>query len=259
MRCSLLLLALAAFVAVEPAFADAPAPAPAPATPGGPTTATGQARLAAGDVAYMAGDFARAATEYAAGYAAEGWSGFLFAQAQAQRRRGDCPSALALYDRFLATAPDQRAEQMTRDGIAACGGSSTGTASRVSPHAHPGRDDTSLEKIELPPPPPRDTPFPHTLAVILVGSGLAASGVGIVYAVRAGDDADAAKRQATHPETLALYERAQDRTTVARITGGVGAALVIAGVVRFVLHRPARESSTAVVLVPGGFGVAGRF
>lgn len=253
------LLALVVLVLAAPASADvapaSPGPAPAPAA-GGPTTAVGRERLLAGDTAFAASDYARASTEYAAGFAAEGWSGFLFAWAQSQRLRGDCPSALELYNRFLATSPPTKVEVMTRDAIAACGDTTAPT--KVPTNAHP--DDTSLEKIELRPPPPVEPPFQHKLAVVLVGSGLVASGVGLGYYVKARGSASDASRQAAHQEAIAHYERAKDRTLVARITGGVGAALVIAGVVRFVLNRPEeREPSTTIVLVPNGIEIAGRF
>jgi len=248
------LLAFALLAVSAPVAAD---DAPAPAA-GGPTTDVGRARLLAGDTAFAANDFARASTEYAAGYAAERWSGFLFAWAQSQRLRGDCPSAVELYDRFLATAPPPKIEQMARDALAACGDMSTPTvAPTVTPTVRP--DDTSLEKIELRPPPPPEPPFPHKLALVLVGTGLATSAIGLTYYVRARGDGEDASRQATHQEAIALYERAQDRTLVARVTGGIGAALVIAGVVRFALNRPATESSTTVVLVPNGIEIAGRF
>ena len=183
----------------------------------GPTTDAARARMTAGDAAFHANDFATASKEYAAGYAAEPWSGFLFAWAQSERRRGDCVSAVKLYERFNATNPPAEVRQMSDDAIAACGGAD-----------------------QIVPPPRPKPPFQHKLAVGLGAGAIVAGGVAIGFYVASNSAADDAGRAASHPEAVALYDKAQDRRLISQITGGVGVALATAAVIRFVLTDPER-------------------
>jgi hypothetical protein len=93
---------------------------------------------------------------------------------------------------------------------------------------------------------PRDVP-PHSnaLAYALGGAGLVAAGLGAGFYVLARRDARDADRAATLPDAAALFERAEDRLLISRIAVGAGAALVIAGALRFTLHRPVEPARTS--------------
>jgi len=190
-----------------------------------PQTSAAQARLDAGTKAFKANDFATASKEFAAGFAAEPWSGFLFAWAQSERRRGDCASAVKLYTRFTATNPPAEVRQLADDGIAACGGV-------VEPHPNPS-PSPSPSPNSSPSPTPSATPSPssqgfqHKLAI-----GLAAGAVD-------------------------LYHRAEDRRLVAQIAGGVSIGLAAAAVLRFVLHRPEQDDRFAIT--PSGVSFIARW
>ena len=203
---------------------------------GKPQTASAQTRLDAGTKAFKANDFATASKEFAAGYAAEPWSGFLFAWAQSERRRGDCPSAVKLYTRFTATNPPAEVRQLADDAIAACGATPV-------PVVDPPKPDPKPEPpvVVAPVEPKRDEPFPHKLAVGLGVGAVVAGGVGIAFYVASNSAADDANRAGSHPEAVDLYDRAKDRRLVAQICGGVSIALATAAVLRFVLHRESSD------------------
>ena len=69
---------------------------------------------------YAAKEYEAAISELALAYAAEPRREILFAQAQATRLAGDCPAALPLYERFLATSPPARQVEATRIAVARC-------------------------------------------------------------------------------------------------------------------------------------------
>jgi len=212
-----------------------------------PQTAAAQARLTAGTKAFKANDFAAASKEFAAGYAAEPWSGFLFAWAQSERRRGDCPSAVKLYTRFNATNPPPEVRQLSDDAIAVCGAAPATAVVEppvVEPKLEPKPDPPNPDPPKSDPPerqPEIERPFQHKLALGLGAAAAVAGGVAIGFYVSSNGIADDANRAGSHPEAVTLYERAQDRRLVAQISGGVGIALATAAVLRFVLHRPADD------------------
>lgn len=100
------------------------------------------------------------------------------------------------------------------------------------------------------------------IALGLLGTGVAAIGVGtgfLLSAQSADQDAKAAK---TYQGVLDAGDRASQRGTRGLVIGGVGIALVGGGVAWIVLHRDSGEQRTVTGwLLPGGGGLAvhGRF
>jgi tetratricopeptide (TPR) repeat protein len=94
----------------------------------------------------------------------------------------------------------------------------------------------------------------------LTAVGVVAVGVGIGLTVSASgmyDDADAALDE---QDAIALNDDANGRATIGAVTLGVGAALVVGGVIRLVLHdSPSGAAGTDVAVGPGWIGVVGRF
>ncbi len=227
-----------------------------PATPTGPTTEKAKAHQAAGIAAYKAKDFATASKEFAAAYAAESYDGFLFSRAQSDRQRGECASAVELYERFLATSPAPDFAQASRDGIAACGGSSATPAPAPVPMPNIVADDT-LERPE------RSTErvvWPHKLAVGLMMTGVLFGGTSAAFYVSARRAANDADRAAEHTDVTTLYERAENHLAASRISLGISAAFVAASVIRFVLtDAPDPHGDLVVGVSPGGLSIAGAF
>ncbi|MEZ4369112.1 MAG: hypothetical protein R2939_22935 [Kofleriaceae bacterium] len=224
-----------------------------------PQTAEAQARFDAGTAAYQAADYDRAATEFAAGYAAEPWAGFLYARAQAERKRGRCDVATGLYQRFLAADPPPRARQLAEDALAACGDSSPPPITTPPPASTPPPvTSPPPEAVDLGPAPG----FHHKLAVGLLAAGAISGGLATWSYLSARAAAADAERAPTFAEFEPLAERSEDRLLLARVAGGVGAALVVAGVVRLVVHGPPRRAARRVEVGLGPSGqlvVAGAF
>lgn len=214
-----------------------------------PTSLEAAARFEAGTAAYKAGDYARALVEFDAGLAIEAWPGFHFASAQAARRSGDCAAAIPRYQAFLKTSPPDRPRQLALEGIALCAGTAPPPI------------------VVAPPPPPAPPPrlvvapgFHHKLAVGLVAGGAALGVTAGVSYLLARREADAADTAPTYPATVAHNDRAEAYTWLARVSGGVGAVLVIGGVVRFATHAPPLvEAPVALRIGPGSVAIAGRF
>jgi tetratricopeptide (TPR) repeat protein len=100
------------------------------------------------------------------------------------------------------------------------------------------------------------------IALALLGTGVAAVGVGTGFWLSAQSADHDAKTATTYQQVRNAGDRASQRGTRAAIAGGVGIALVGGGVAWIVLHRDASEQRTVTGwLVPGGGGLAvhGRF
>lgn len=223
---------------------------PAAAEDAEPQTEAGRARFAAGSAAYASGDYDLAAREFAAGFAAEPWSGFLYARAHAERKRGRCDDAVGLYKRFIATNPPEKSRQQAEDAMAACGAAG-------DPQPPPPKDDAPPKGRPTEPPP---RPAPRFQQKLALGLGLGAvlvGGAATTAYVLARRDARSADDQPTLPEAEARFDRAESRLLLARIGAGVGTALAVAALVRWVVHTP--TTATEVVVSGSGVTLAGRF
>ena len=221
-----------------------------PADPA-PQSPAAQATFDAGKQAYNAGDFARAAAQFEAGFAVEPWSGFLFMWGQAVRRGGDCPKAVELYRRFIATDPPANARAIAVQNLTACG-------ANVEPPPEPPPVPPERHAVVAPPPRVEHEapPLADTLAIALFGIGAINLTIGAIEYKLARDDERALETPSVYPQ--ALYDRARDRLLVAEVTGGLGGALVVAGVLRLVWHR-STSARFAVAISPRGVAIAGAF
>jgi hypothetical protein len=104
---------------------------------------------------YAARDFHRAIAEFEAAFALAPRPELLFAEAQAFRLDGDCPRALELYHRFLATHPPPLQVQATQLGLDRCAASAASpsatsasgdAAPSVPPRPRPGSSDPQIAR-----------------------------------------------------------------------------------------------------------------
>ncbi len=235
------------------------ASATAYAQPSGPTNENAKQHHTAGLAAYKAKDFATASKEFAAAFAAERYPGSLFAWAQSDRQRGECTSAVELYQRFLdETSPPESFAQLARDGIAACGGSTKPPPADPVPVMPAITADDKLEVPERPPPPKAE--FPHKLSIILLSTGVALGGTSAYFYMSSRDAAKDADRAADHADVVRLYQLAEDRLLVSRITLGVGIGFAAASAIRFALTDSPPDDTVAIGVSPSGaLFVAGAF
>jgi tetratricopeptide (TPR) repeat protein len=223
-----------------------------------------RAHFDAAEAAKTRGDYQTAATEYLAAHELYPNAEFLFDVGEVYRLAGNEPEALSYYQQYLDLDPGGRGAAAARTAIDELRRS---IAARQAA-ARRAADDEERRKqpatwAEVPPPAPATHAWSRDpIALTLLGTGVAAIGVGTGFLVSA--------RSADHDERRATnYQQAQDaanrasrRSLVGSITGGVGAALVGGGVVWIVLQRSSGEPRTVSGwLLPGGGGLVaqGRF
>jgi tetratricopeptide (TPR) repeat protein len=177
---------------------------------------------------------------------------YLYARAQAERKRGNCKVAVELYRRFLDSDPPPQQRADTTRHIRLC--------------------EELLFQSEVertPTPPPADPPVPapapakvkprrDPVAPALLGSGLVAVAAGMTIAIVG----DTARRRAPDASTEDAYETDGRRGTILLATGvslaGVGGALIAGAIARFAVVS--RRSKATASVGPGlGLTVRGRF
>jgi tetratricopeptide (TPR) repeat protein len=205
--------------------------------------------------------FAEALGELTTAYALDPQPQLLYAMGQLHVQLGECDQAIAFYERFLASHPDEDVAGATREAIDTC---------KKNPPPAP-----TPEHVEPPPPQPQPQPQPQPPPIAThderpwygdwIADGLVAGGVvsGVVAiamyrnATSARDDADHA---ATYDAYAKLVDTAKTDRTYAIVFGVAGAALIAGGATHFFLTR-STAADMAIVPTHGGaaVGIAGRF
>src|SRR5262249_15990757 len=116
----------------------------------------------------------------------------------------------------------------------------------------------NVENPPPPPPPPLEERswYEDKIGWGLVGAGLVAAGGGVAFLAHASRQPGEGQTRREQEQALDLNDSARSSRTIGGVLAGVGAAIVVGGVVKMVLYdRP----GTRVAVVPGGIIVAGRF
>ena len=242
-------LAIAMIVAVSAVAARAQEP-PAGLSP------SARAHFERGMRLYGAKQYAEAAAEFKAGHRKDPRPEFLYALAQAERLGGNCKNAIQAYEELLRTGIPRRKATTVKQHIAAC-------RQRLQEERAP--------EIEAPSPPPSPSPAsPPAESVVvragpswlrdpighaLVGAGVAAVVVGAVLLERGWSAIDDSFQsydrfaEAKESGQVSSWQR-QEQIGVALLAAG--GALVVAGIVRYVLHsRPPREPPSVAIVSDG--------
>ncbi len=206
----------------------------------------------AGTKAHAAGDFNKALVELEAAYALDPQPDLLYAIGQVESKLGNCPEATSYFERFRATQTDPAVPKVIEQAIAAC-------KPRVV-EAPPPR--------QAPPPPPPPTPVAHShwysdaIGDAFVVGGVAAGIVGVVFYRKATSDLDSAETSGSLSAYDSLVSDAHsERTTYVILMAG-GGALVVAGIVKYVLRGGSSETATIGMVPASGGGLVtwgGRF
>ena len=214
---------------------------------------------------FAAKQYAEAATEFARAVDLDVDAKFLlFDLGLAHRMAGSCEQALAAYRAFLAAQPPERYAGIAQVGIDKCeqvlAAARAATPEHEPPPAKPPEND--LVPQPPPPPPPRPPPvrepwYRDRPGDVLVASGLGCGiAAGVLYLVARGAASDTFDAP-TLPEFHARADAASRYQTASLVIGGVGAALVTAGAIRYAT----RPTTIAVTPTRGGaaFAFAVRF
>lgn len=261
----------AVVLVLAPVASAAPAPASASAES---TTAdepaalpTTKERVARGLEYYEAGNFDRAIEEFQVAYAASASPTILFPWAQAERRRGNCREAIALYQRFIDAGPPPKqveAATMNRDECQARLQSTESVAASIVPGEtgevaapDPPPEPEREPPPEEPPPPPRPRPDVLGWSLLGIGAGVAIAGGGLLGAA-AGSESRATDA-GTYGEFGDLKRVAASERIAGAVVTGIGLALLVGGIVRLSVTARKRSQLRAWVDPRGGLGVGGRF
>lgn len=184
--------------------------------------------------------YAAALREIEAAESTRPLSDFVFMRALVEEERGNCRAAVPLYDRFLESGPLPKDAEAARAGRIRCGA-----------EAEPGPEPTPVSPHDPPPPTPKPW-YGDPVGGTLVIGGTVALGAGLGLFVQARADERAAERA----DTLAAHERLGDRASKLGIAAvsvlATGGALVVGGVIRYVVvARRGGRGARKVAIGPG--------
>lgn len=240
---------------------------PAPADPA-------KAHLDRGSMFYDLQDWASAQREFKEAYMADPKPQTLFMLAQSQRLGGDCTSAIGTYKAFARLSGVTPAQQAAAEGLthkceadleAKKNAAAAATAASTAPPSSAAPPPTA--------PPPKEKPsapgpwYGDVLGGVLFFGGLAVAGTGTAFLI-VGNSAMSGSTSATN---YGAYQDqssgAKPQQTIGVVGIGLGAALALGGVLRYVLvagHKP-KEGGVALVFEPrigpdgGAATLMGRF
>lgn len=234
----------------------------------------GEARRAFGD-----GEYAEAADKIEAAYLIEPAPALLYPWAQAERSRGNCRTAVDLYQQFIDTGPDEAIAAQAQENIDRCREQLAAEDLEIEEDEEEEDHDDDIVEEVLAEPAPLVDPEP-TAAVpptadelrpwykdpvggVLLGVGLGGVAVGLgLYG-----GASSAAKSASDEDSNQDYADRRQRATALRngsiVAISIGGALVIGAAVRYALQsRKAKRSDLTGWLDPrGGAGLVwtGRF
>jgi tetratricopeptide (TPR) repeat protein len=226
--------------------------------------------------AFADGDYAEAAEKIEAAYLIEPAPALLYPWAQAERSRGDCRSAVELYQKFIDSGPDEVIAAAAAENIERCE-EQLALESPEEDEIDEEEDDiveavlaepdpiVTQEKVTEPTTGPGDDVRPwykDPVGGALLGVGLAGVGVGLGLYGGASSVAKGVADEDTHQSYADRRQRAAALRTGSIVAVSIGGALVVGAVVRYVVQsRKAKQTELTGWLGPdgGGLGWTGRF
>lgn len=220
------------------------------------------AKLEEGLSRYRAEDYPAAAEAFRQGYEIEADPTFLYTWAQAERLRGNCTEAVKLYTRFIESRPPEIQVQAAQEGKARC---ADALAERSTERET--LDDEELDELAEAAEPEFSTPAPAPVvqrsdgaddaeppepwqrdpaagALVGIGSAGLAAGIGLLV----GGAVLRQRAPASYTEAQTQPRRVQALTIAGGVTLGIGAALLLAGGIRYgVLAKRQRDNTFAAM------------
>jgi tetratricopeptide (TPR) repeat protein len=238
-----------------------------------------KAHVAAGTKLYNVQQYAQAADEYQAAYLLDPKPEYLYAIAQAQRLGGDCDKAVKSYEAYIRAKPPAGQLEKAQKNIDRCHEDIQSRASMNDlppPEEVPPLPPAPPEPVEeapkppvilVAPPPPPPPGKSYLIGHVLVGGGVAigaASTFLFLHGKSAIEDINAASTYDTFAMKKPGFDTAKTQQTLGVVGMAAGGALVIGGIVYYVMHSQAPDDEAPVVApapAPGGatVTVSGRF
>jgi tetratricopeptide (TPR) repeat protein len=232
-----------------------------------PTDAEAKLHLEKGTELFKAGEFDAAIEEYKKGYEKQEDPVFLYAWAQAELRQEHCSAAVKLYRKYLETNPPEMSAEAARQGILECA-DKLAAEDTPPPATDPATDPANPDPAPIDDVPPTDDKprekkwSRDPLAASLTAVGIAAVGAGI--GVLVAGIVEKKKGSDTYGEFDDRQARARNMQIAGGVVLGVGAALLVGGIVRFAIlgsRAKKQKRGVAAFYAPGGGGLVltGRF
>jgi len=243
------MISLALSLRVAPLLLALAAPAPL-------TNPEAKAKLQEAGAAFKANDFDAAAAAVEAAYLIEPNPILLYPWAQAERSRGNCAAAVELYQRFLDSGPSEEAAAPARENMQRCQEQLDAEAASKPPEEEDPEDEVVVEEEPEPEPAPApvikkdDEPkakrwYADPVGGVLVGVGIVGVGVGAGLMGAGSSAAGKAADVDSHSKYLDERDRATGLRNGGAIALSIGGALVVGGVVRYVLVAKKGEQGKA--------------
>ena len=215
-----------------------------------------KAKFQEAQAAFKAEDFDAAAAAVEAAYIIEPNPMLLYPWAQAERSRGNCAAAVELYQRFLDSNPPEAAAAPARENMQRC---QEQLAAEPEPEPEPDVVEEVLEEEPEPEPEPEPAPvkkddepkakawYKDPVGGVLVGVGVVGVGVGAGLLGAASSRAKKAADEEMHSDYLAARDKATGLRNGGAVALSIGGALLLGGVVRYVLvaKKGKQEKATA--------------
>jgi tetratricopeptide (TPR) repeat protein len=212
--------------------------------------------LDAGVAAYQAQDFDTASKEFELAYTLDPDPKTLYAWAQAKRQSGQCDEAVRLYERYINGKPGDNNIAAAKTGISLCE-----QAMAAQPPAPPPAQPEPV----TPTPPPAAAPvqaepsrwYQDRIGDALVIGGVVGVAAGTTFLVLANKSDNAADTEPDRDKFIELLDQATLRRRIGGVCLGVGAALVIGGVVHYATRSD--SAPVGVAVTTDSIAVVGRF
>ncbi|MBV1859503.1 MAG: hypothetical protein KUG77_13910, partial [Nannocystaceae bacterium] len=211
-----------------------------------------QTRIDRADVATHEGRWFDAAAEYGIVFQETGDLRVRYAQAEAMRYGGNCVEAIPMYEECVAGGKSASIKSLSAGKIDLCEEELAAARAREEALSAPVIAAAEPEHTAPADAPPRDPPSPSPWYRDRAGDGLVAVGLaasvagGVVLAL--GQREGNASPQASNDRDFGTsLDRARTRTLAGGLTAGVGGALLLGGIVRWVVvHRQSQQLDLAI-------------
>lgn len=198
-------------------------------------------------IAHKEGRYDDARKELEIAYTLDPQPALLYAIGQVHVMQGQCPQAITFYERFIESKPSEAQAKKAQEAIDTCK-----KLQAEKPADKPVVIEKPVEKpviVEKPVTVVTTTKPWYTDVVgdVLVGVGLAVGVTGAIFYKGALSDRDAADRVMSYEEYDGLIDDSSSKQRLAIILGASGGALIVGGIISYIVRDRTVETRTVAV------------